>query len=48
MTTNPKKPTQQKLFEAAIKVFAEKGFRDATVRQICKQAQTANINAVNY
>ncbi len=48
MTSIPKETTQQKLFKAAIKVFAEKGFRDATVRQICKQAETANINAVNY
>ena len=43
-----KETTQQKLIRAAIKVFAEKGFRDATVRQICKQAGTANVNAVNY
>ena len=48
MTSIPKETTQQKLTKAAIKVFAEKGFRDATVRQICKQAGTANINAVNY
>ncbi|MCP3871646.1 MAG: TetR/AcrR family transcriptional regulator [Desulfobacteraceae bacterium] len=48
MTSIPKETTQQKLIKAAIKVFAEKGFRDATVRQICKQAGTANINAVNY
>lgn len=48
MTSIPKETTQQKLIKAAIKVFAEKGFRDATVRQICKLAGTANINAVNY
>jgi TetR/AcrR family transcriptional regulator, regulator of cefoperazone and chloramphenicol sensitivity len=48
MTSFPKEPTKQKLFKAAIKVFAENGFRDATVRQICKQAGAANINAVNY
>ena len=48
MILNPIETTQQKLIKAAIKVFAEKGFRDATVRQICKQAGTANINAVNY
>ena len=48
MTSTPKETTKQKLIKAAIKVFAEKGFRDATVRQICKQAGTANINAVNY
>lgn len=48
MTSVPKETTKQKLIKAAIKVFAEKGFRDATVRQICKKAGTANINAVNY
>ena len=40
--------TREKLFDAGIKVFAEKGFRDATVREICKTAGAANINAVNY
>jgi AcrR family transcriptional regulator len=48
MKSNPEETTRQRLFGAAIKVFAEKGFRDATVRQICKQAGAANINAVNY
>jgi AcrR family transcriptional regulator len=40
--------TREKLFNASIRVFAEKGFRDATVREICKEAGAANINAVNY
>jgi AcrR family transcriptional regulator len=48
MTSTAKATTKQKLINAAIKVFAEKGFRDATVRQIVKQAGTANVNAVNY
>ena len=48
MTSTPKATTKEKLIKAAITVFAEKGFRDATVRQIVKQAGTANINAVNY
>lgn len=48
MTSTPKETTRQRLLSAATRVFAEKGFRDATVRQICKQAGTANINAVNY
>ena len=42
------KNTQKELFEAGIKVFAEKGYRDATVREICKKAGAANLNAVNY
>ena len=48
MTSDRKETTRRKLIEAAIAVFAEKGYRDATVRQICKRAGTANINAVNY
>ncbi|MCP3939927.1 MAG: TetR/AcrR family transcriptional regulator [Desulfobacteraceae bacterium] len=40
--------TRKRLFNAGIKVFAKKGFRDATVREICKQADSANINSVNY
>jgi AcrR family transcriptional regulator len=40
--------TRNRLLLAAIKVFAEKGFKDATIREICKQAGAANINSVNY
>ena len=40
--------TRKKLFLAGIKVFAKKGYRDATVREICKLAGTANINSINY
>lgn len=39
--------TKERLLEAACKVFAKKGFRDATVAEIC-QAAEANIAAVNY
>ena len=39
--------TRQRLLEAAGEVFAEYGFRKATVREICKRAN-ANIAAVNY
>jgi AcrR family transcriptional regulator len=38
---------KQRLVEAAAKVFAEKGFSQATIREICGQAE-ANIAAVNY
>ncbi len=38
---------KEKLLVAASEVFAEKGFRDATVAEICSRAE-ANISAVNY
>lgn len=39
--------TRERLFEAAIRVFAERGFEAATVREICGRAK-ANVAAVNY
>ncbi len=39
--------TRERLLEAAGEVFAESGFRNATVRDICARAG-ANIAAVNY
>lgn len=39
--------TRQRLLDAAGEVFAEQGFRAATVRAICQRAK-ANIAAVNY
>jgi AcrR family transcriptional regulator len=39
--------TRQRLLDAAGEVFAERGFRAATVRDICQRAR-ANIAAVNY
>jgi AcrR family transcriptional regulator len=40
--------TKDRLFSAAIKIFAERGYREATVRDICRLAGAANVNAVNY
>ena len=40
--------TQSRLLEAAGHVFSEKGYRDATVREICLRAGARNIAAVNY
>ncbi len=39
--------TKTRLVEAAGEVFGERGFRDATVREICARA-SANVAAVNY
>jgi TetR/AcrR family transcriptional regulator, regulator of cefoperazone and chloramphenicol sensitivity len=39
--------TRERLLDAAGRVFAEHGYRDATIREICKQAG-ANLAAVNY
>jgi TetR/AcrR family transcriptional regulator, regulator of cefoperazone and chloramphenicol sensitivity len=45
----PKRPelTRDKLIEAAGHVFAERGYRAATIREICSRAG-ANVAAVNY
>ena len=39
--------TRQRLLEPASEVFAQKGFRDATIAEICREAG-ANVAAVNY
>ncbi len=39
--------TQRRLLDAAVAIFAERGFRRTTVRAICEEAD-ANIAAVNY
>lgn len=44
---SPASEAQQRLLDAAGEVFAEHGFQDATVREICQRANT-NIAAVNY
>lgn len=41
------KETQERILEEACRVFAEKGFRDATHAEICRRAG-ANVAAVNY
>ena len=43
----PADDTRRRLIDAAGRVFAEKGFPSATVREICQLAD-ANIAAVNY
>ena len=39
--------TQQKLLAAACEVFAENGFKNTTVRDICNRAEV-NVAAINY
>lgn len=39
--------TRQRLLVTASRIFAEKGYQDATVAEICERAET-NIAAVNY
>ena len=46
MNKNSEK-TRRHVLQAAAEIFAEKGFRAATVRQICAKAG-ANIAAINY
>lgn len=47
MTEQESVDTRQRLLEAAGEIFAEQGFRAATVRDICSRAG-ANVAAVNY
>jgi TetR/AcrR family transcriptional regulator, regulator of cefoperazone and chloramphenicol sensitivity len=49
-TTNPTQTTsdtRRRLLDAAVAIFAERGFRRTTVRAICEKAD-ANVAAVNY
>ena len=41
------KTTTSQILEAAGEVFAERGFKDATVREICSRADV-NLAAINY
>ncbi|MBN1346256.1 MAG: CerR family C-terminal domain-containing protein [Phycisphaerae bacterium] len=46
-TSHARGDTRQRLLEAAGEVFAERGFRSATVREICQKSKS-NVAAVNY
>jgi TetR/AcrR family transcriptional regulator, regulator of cefoperazone and chloramphenicol sensitivity len=46
-SVNTDKETRDRLLEAAGRLFAERGFKDVSIREICKEAN-ANIAAVNY
>lgn len=40
--------TRERLLQAGIQIFAQKGYRETTVREICKLAGSGNINSINY
>ena len=44
---SPPVKTRQRLLITASRIFAEKGYQDATIAEICEQAET-NIASVNY
>jgi AcrR family transcriptional regulator len=44
---NDHKKTKERILRVACEVFAERGFRNTTIRDICQQAQV-NVAAVNY
>ncbi len=46
-TNGPPLKTRQRLLVTASRIFAEKGYQDTTIAEICEQAQT-NIASVNY
>lgn len=39
---------KERIFLAAVRVFAARGYKGATVRDICREAGGANLNAINY
>jgi TetR/AcrR family transcriptional regulator, regulator of cefoperazone and chloramphenicol sensitivity len=47
MTTSRDLETRERLLKAAERLFADRGFKNVTVRDIC-QAARANVAAVNY
>jgi AcrR family transcriptional regulator len=47
LQSNAIEPAFDRLLQVAVEVFAECGFRDATVREICSRANV-NVASVNY
>jgi AcrR family transcriptional regulator len=47
-TTLRKKPNKEKIMEAALQVFAEKGFQETTISEISKKAGVADATIYEY
>lgn len=47
LTSTNDHETRQRLLDVAARLFAERGFKNVTIREICKDAG-ANVAAVNY
>lgn len=43
----PKSDTKNKIMDAAIEIFSEKGFKGATIREICLKAEQS-VGSINY
>lgn len=44
----PELDTRQRLLDSAMRLFAGRGFKHVSVREICSEAGGANVAAVNY
>ena len=45
--TTPDRATRERVLRVAARLFAERGFKHVTIREICREAR-ANVAAVNY
>lgn len=47
-SSNEEKDPRQRLLDAATELFAERPFKEVSIREICEKAGGANVAAVNY
>ncbi len=45
---NPKAERRERIIESALKIFAEKGFQDATISEISKAAGVSDATVYEY